>query len=96
MATVGLAAGQRYVDYPEASRYAGLSAMTLRRLIEAGKLHAYRPTRSRKVLLDRLELDALIQASAAPQAAQPGPAEDTKARPPADASVRVPDLPCLP
>jgi hypothetical protein len=38
---------------------------TLRGLVENGRLHVYRPT-ERKVLFDRIELDALIQGSAVP------------------------------
>jgi excisionase family DNA binding protein len=55
--------GTRYLDYRGAARYSDLSETTLRRLIESGKLRAYRPTGERKVLIDRTELDELIQAS---------------------------------
>jgi excisionase family DNA binding protein len=58
--------GWRYLGgYPAAARYSGLSEMTLRRLVDAGKLRVYKPTGQRKVLLDRWELDALIQSSGA-------------------------------
>jgi excisionase family DNA binding protein len=61
---------RRYLGgYPAASRYSGLSEMTLRRLVEAGRLHVYRPTGERIVLFDPLELDALILGSAACQTA---------------------------
>ena len=62
--------GWRYLGgYPAAARYSGLSEMTLRRLVEAGKLHVYRPTGSRKVVFDKAELDALIRGSAVEQTA---------------------------
>jgi excisionase family DNA binding protein len=55
---------QRYLSYPAAARYSGMSEQTLRRLVEAGRLKAYRPTGSRKVIFDVRELDELIQSSA--------------------------------
>jgi hypothetical protein len=55
----------RYGSIVAASRYSGLSATTLRRLVAAGRLTCYRPTESR-VLIDLLELDALVRSSAAP------------------------------
>ena len=54
---------QRYLSYADAARYSGMSEQTLRRLVEAGRLRAYRPTGQRKVVFDRVELDALIQGS---------------------------------
>ena len=54
---------QRYMSYADASRYSGMSEQTLRRLVEAGRLKVYRPTGSRKVVFDRLQLDELIQSS---------------------------------
>jgi excisionase family DNA binding protein len=60
---------QRYLSgYPAAARYTGLSETTLRRLVDAEKLHVYRPT-ERKILFDRVELDALIQGSVVEQTA---------------------------
>jgi excisionase family DNA binding protein len=60
----------RYLGgYPAAARYSGLSEGTIRRLVEAGRLHVYRPT-ERKALFDRHELDALIQGRAATTAGQ--------------------------
>jgi excisionase family DNA binding protein len=58
---------QRYLPgYPAAARYTGISESVLRRLVESGKLHAYRPT-ERKTLFDKAELDALILGSAVRQ-----------------------------
>ena len=54
---------QRWLNYADAAKYCGLSPSTLRRLVEARKLQVYRPS-ERKVLLDRVELDSLILASA--------------------------------
>jgi excisionase family DNA binding protein len=51
---------RRFVSYPEARDYSGLSVMTLRRLVAEAKLKAYKPTGERKVLLDIHQLDALI------------------------------------
>jgi hypothetical protein len=44
-----------------------MSEGVLRRLVEGGRLHVYRPT-ERKVLFDKVELDALILGSAVGQA----------------------------
>ena len=41
-----------------------MSEMSLRRLVEDGRLQVYRPTGGRKVVFDRLQLDELIQGSA--------------------------------
>jgi excisionase family DNA binding protein len=54
----------RWLSYREAARYSGLSEMALRRLVEAGRLHAYRPTGGRLVRLDRQELDQVMAATA--------------------------------
>jgi excisionase family DNA binding protein len=51
---------QRWLSYPQASRYSGMSESTLRRLVEAKRLRVFRPTSDRKVILDREELDKLI------------------------------------
>jgi excisionase family DNA binding protein len=53
---------QRWLNFSEAEKYSGLSESTLRRLIDARKLRVFRPT-ARKVLIDRGELDALIESS---------------------------------
>jgi excisionase family DNA binding protein len=55
----------RYMGYRDASLYSGMSGQTLRRLVEAGRLKAYRPTGARKILLDRCEIDRLIHDSEA-------------------------------
>ncbi len=52
---------QRFLTIPQASHYAGISQKSIRRLIEAGKLKSHRPTK--RILVDRLALDAMIQAS---------------------------------
>jgi excisionase family DNA binding protein len=52
---------RRYMPYAEMAVYSGVSHMTLRRWVEAGRLRAYRPEGTRRVLLDRLEVDALIR-----------------------------------
>lgn len=54
---------QRWLNFGEAARYSGISAESLRRLVRAGRLRVFRPT-ERKVLIDRAELDAFIEASA--------------------------------
>jgi excisionase family DNA binding protein len=53
----------RYLNYPAASRYCGISEQTLRRLVEAGRLKVYRPTGGRLVVFDRAELDEFIHDS---------------------------------
>jgi excisionase family DNA binding protein len=59
---------QRFLSgYPAAARYSGMSESVLRRLVDNGRLHVYRPT-ERKVLFDKVELDALILGSAVGQA----------------------------
>ena len=60
---------QRYLPYSAAARYSGMSEMTLRRLVDDGRLQAYRPTGGRKVVFDRLQLDELIQGSASTKGA---------------------------
>ena len=60
---------KRWFSLAEAAAYCGLSDETLRRMTKAGKLTAHRPTGARRVLLDRQELDELIQASAEPSPA---------------------------
>jgi excisionase family DNA binding protein len=50
----------RWLDYRRAAKYSALSAATLRRMVEGGKLRAYRP-HGRRVVLDRVELDEVIR-----------------------------------
>jgi excisionase family DNA binding protein len=52
----------RWLSVEQAANYAALSVESLRRLLAAGKLTAYRP-RPGRVLIDRRELDALILGS---------------------------------
>jgi excisionase family DNA binding protein len=52
------------MSYRAAATYSGLSPMSLRRLVAAGRLRVYRPV-GRKALMDRAELDRLIEASGA-------------------------------
>jgi excisionase family DNA binding protein len=55
---------QRWLSAEEAANYSRLSVESIRRLLSGGKLTSHRPVRGR-VLVDRLELDALIQSSTA-------------------------------
>jgi excisionase family DNA binding protein len=64
MAEMANELSQRWLNFSEAEKYSGLSESTLRRLIDAKKLRVFRPT-ERKVLIDRGELDSLIEASVA-------------------------------
>ncbi len=48
----------RFLSYKGAAQYTGLSEMTLRRLVAAGRLHVSRPVPG-AVRFDRLELDAM-------------------------------------
>jgi hypothetical protein len=59
---LGAAAARRYFSIAAAAAYTGLSADSIRGLITTDKLTAYRPVPGR-VLVDRRELDSLIQAS---------------------------------
>jgi excisionase family DNA binding protein len=52
---------QRFLTIPQASRYAGISQKSIRRLIDSGKLKSHRPTT--RILIDRLALDSMIQSS---------------------------------
>jgi len=54
---------RRYMAVTEAAEYAGISNESIRRLLATKKLTAYRPVPGR-VVVDRLELDALIRGSA--------------------------------
>jgi excisionase family DNA binding protein len=55
---------KRYYSVAEASVYTSLSCDTIRAMLSARKLTALRPVGGR-VLMDRRELDALLQASTA-------------------------------
>lgn len=50
---------RRFLGIADAAAYCGLGASTLRRWLAEGRLTALRP--SRRVLIDRAELDALIR-----------------------------------
>ena len=52
----------RWLTVRAAADYSGLGEKSIRRLLVGGKLTAHRPVRG-KILVCRLELDALIQAS---------------------------------
>ena len=49
----------RWLPIPSSARYTGLSVGSIRRLLAAGKLTAFRPVRGR-VVLDRYELDSYV------------------------------------
>ncbi len=53
---------KRYLTVAHAAEYADLSPDSIRSLLSSGKLTALRPVPGR-VLIDRRELDALLQAS---------------------------------
>jgi excisionase family DNA binding protein len=55
---------RRWLTVQAASDHASLSTDSIRRLISSGKLAAHRPTRGR-ILIDRRQLDTLIEASTA-------------------------------
>jgi hypothetical protein len=59
---VGAAVSRRYFSVADAATYSGLSADSIRSLLSSGKLTGYRPV-SGRVVIDRRELDSLIQAS---------------------------------
>lgn len=54
---------QRFLSLASAARYCDLSEDSLRRLIERRDLTAHRPVRG-KILIDRMQLDALILGAA--------------------------------
>jgi excisionase family DNA binding protein len=58
-ATVSDTTTHRYLTYARAAAYASVSAQTLRRWVDSGRLRAYRPS-ERIVLFDVRELDLLI------------------------------------
>jgi excisionase family DNA binding protein len=57
-----------YMDLSDGSRYSGLSVSTLRRLLAAGRLTAYRPTGT-KVLISLAELRRFVESSRQTEAA---------------------------
>jgi len=58
--TINTVSEARYLSLPDAARYSGVSASTLRRMAGDGKLRLLRPY-GRILLIDRAELDALLQ-----------------------------------
>jgi excisionase family DNA binding protein len=57
-------AARRYIGLPEAAEAYGVSIMSLRKLIDQGKLKAHRPLPGGwKILLRVSELDALFEGS---------------------------------
>ena len=61
--TTAMNTEQRYMPYREAARYTGMSEMTLRRQVEAGRLKVFRPTAGRLVVFDRDDLDRFVRGS---------------------------------
>jgi excisionase family DNA binding protein len=55
---------QKFLNYNEAARYLSLSAQTLRRAVDAGRLRALRPGGSRCVRFAVADLDAFATGSA--------------------------------
>ena len=51
---------RRFLSYSEASEYCGVSAQTLRRAVDDGRLRAYRPA-GRTVLFAVRDLDRFIR-----------------------------------
>jgi Helix-turn-helix domain len=66
---VTTAATQRYFSVIQAAEYSGLSADSIRSLMSSGKLTALRPVPGR-VVIDKRELDSLIQSSCRPRRAR--------------------------
>jgi excisionase family DNA binding protein len=54
----------RFLNVAGAAAHVGLSVRSIRNLLSAGKLVGYRPVRGR-VLIDRMELEALVSSSTA-------------------------------
>lgn len=52
----------RFLTIAGASSYSGLSTLTIRRLIAAGRLKSFRPV-PRRIVIDRLELDRYIEST---------------------------------
>jgi excisionase family DNA binding protein len=67
MLTPAVHAEVRFMGYRAAAAYCGMSSMTLRRLVQSGRLKTYRPTgdEGRIALFDKGELDRFILASGA-------------------------------
>jgi hypothetical protein len=59
---LGRSPAPRYLSVADASVYAGVSEDSIRSLLAGGKLTALRPVPGR-VVIDRVELDALIRSS---------------------------------
>jgi len=59
---IGQAATQRYLTVAHAAEYTDLSADSIRSMLVSGKLTALRPV-SGRVLIEKRELDAVLQAS---------------------------------
>lgn len=57
-------AARRFLPIPQAARYAGISAVSIRRLIKRGSLKAHRPVRG-KIVIDRHELDNFVASAVA-------------------------------
>lgn len=55
---------RRFMGIPDAAGYSGLSPKSIRRLLASGKLTILRPVRGR-IVIDRVELDALVLNSTA-------------------------------
>ncbi len=59
---------KRFFTIAEASAYCGLSQQTIRKKLDSRELKKYQPTESgRPVLIDRVELDAMIESSGVPE-----------------------------
>jgi len=59
----------KFLTVADAARRVALSEKSVRRLIEAGRLKAYRPVPGR-ILLDAAELDSLVRRAGEPEAAR--------------------------
>jgi excisionase family DNA binding protein len=64
---------KRYMNFPAAARYTGMSEMTLRRLVNAGHLRTYKPTGSRLTVFDKIELDLFVHGTNAQEQQCPQP-----------------------
>jgi excisionase family DNA binding protein len=56
-----------WLSLAAAQAYSSLSKRSLRRLIQTGRLTAYRPMGGRKILLERRQLDEAIRSTATPR-----------------------------
>lgn len=52
---------KQWFNLKEASLYTGIGIWTLREMIYTGKLTSYKPQGTRKVILNKKELDSFIQ-----------------------------------